>query len=442
MLSNRTHRPTSIVSMLRLVAVSLSLVLCSNVLADAVIPQGSEMQVNTYTTGNQGLPQVASDAQGNTVVVWEGSNDQDGSSWGIFGQRFGIDGQPEGAEFQVNSYTLDLQVDPQVDRSPQGDFVVVWMSYMQTGGDVFDIFAQRYDASGTALGGELQVNTFTTGYQGNPDVALDDAGNFLVVWESETQDGSLKGVYGQRFDNSGAPAGDEFLVNTTFASDQNDPVAVATDGNFLVAWEDEGFDGSSETVVMQAFDGAGTPLGGEVQVNTFTTGDQEDPSIAVGADGSFAIAWESDGQDGSDEGIFAQLFDASRQPLGDEVQVNLHTPFNQENPAIAADGQGGFYVVWQSEQQADVDSFDDIYGRRLDGQGNALGTELLINGEIVDDQDHPAIGSGNGQFLVAWRSFGGHDGSAAGAFGQRLALSLFADGFESGSTEGWSGSTP
>lgn len=440
MLCQRIHR-RRFVFRLELVTVCLSLILCSNALAEGVIPQGGELQINTYTTGNQGLPEVAGDAQGNMVVVWEGSNAQDGSDWGVFGQRIAFDGTAEGAEFQVNSYSLDLQVNPQVDRNSQGDFVVVWMSYQQTADDDFDVFAQRFDAAGMALGGELQVNTFTTGYQGNPDVALDDSGNFLVVWESEAQDGSLGGIYGQRFDSAGTPAGGEFRVNTTFASDQNDAVVAAANGTFLVAWEDDGFDTSNETVMLQAFDDDGTPLGGEVQVNTFTIGDQEDPAIAVGADGSFAIAWESDGQDGSDEGIFAQLFDASRQPLGDEVQMNAHTPFNQENPAVAADGQGGFYVVWQSELQATMDS-DDIYGRRLGGQGDVLGDEQRINTELMDDQDHPAIGSGNGRFLVAWRSFGGHDGSAAGAFGQRLALSLFADGFESGTTDVWSTATP
>lgn len=420
----------------------LSLGPSTSVLADSVIPQGTEVQVNTYTTGNQGLPEVASDAQGRYVVVWESSDDQDGSSWGVFAQRYDVDGTTEGSEFQVNTFTPDLQVDPYVDRNAQGDFVVVWMSYFQTGGDDFDIFAQRFDASGMPLGGELQVNSFTTGYQGNPVVALDDSGNFLVVWESEAQDGSLRGVFAQRFGSDGTPAGNEFRVNSTVASDQNDPVAVASGGAFLVVWEDEGLDGGSETVVLQALDGNGDPVGSETQVNTYTTANQEDPAIAVSTDGTFAITWESTGQDGSDDGIFAQVFDANRQPVGSEVQLNVHTPLNQENPSIVSDGQGDFLVVWESDDQADIDSLDDIYGRRLDGQGNPQGAELLINSNIVDDQDHPSLSGGNGLFFTAWRSFGGHDGAAAGVFGQRLALALFADGFESGTTDGWSASTP
>lgn len=416
--------------------------LSTAVLADELITQGDEFQANTFTTANQGNPEVAMDAQGRPVVVWESSSGQDGNSWGIFGQRYAFNGTPEGDEFQVNTYTIDLQVDPAIDRNAQGDFVVTWMSYFQTGGDEFDIFAQRFDSAGTAIGGELQVNTFTTGYQGNPDVALDDAGNFLVVWESIDQDGSLGGIYGQRFDGDGNPAGSEFRVNTTTASDQNDPVAAAHNNGFIVVWEDEGFDGGSETVVLQALDASGGALGSEVQVNTYTPGNQEDPNVAVAADGTFAISWESTDQDGSDDGIFAQVFDATRQPVGSEVQMNVYTLLHQEDADIASDGQGGFMVVWESDAQVSGISGDDIIGRQLSSQGMAVGDEIQINSEIDNDQNNVGIAGANGQIVAAWRSFGAHDGDAAGVFAQRHAIAIFADGFEGGDTASWSTTTP
>ena len=43
------------------------------------------------------------------------------------------------------------------------------------------IVGRRFDGAGTPLGGEFQVNTFTTGYQVTPAVAADGAGNFVVV---------------------------------------------------------------------------------------------------------------------------------------------------------------------------------------------------------------------------------------------------------------------
>ena len=50
-------------------------------------PTGAEFPVNSYTTSDQGIPAVASDASGNFVVAWS-SYGQDGSGIGVFGQRY------------------------------------------------------------------------------------------------------------------------------------------------------------------------------------------------------------------------------------------------------------------------------------------------------------------------------------------------------------------
>jgi hypothetical protein len=79
-----------------------------------------------------------------------------------------------------------------------GDFVVVWASYLQDGSG-FGAFGQRYASTGAALGPEFRVNTYTTASQNGPIVAADPAGDFVVVWSSVGQDGSVVGVYGQRY---------------------------------------------------------------------------------------------------------------------------------------------------------------------------------------------------------------------------------------------------
>src|SRR3972149_653080 len=101
-------------------------------------PVGSEFQVNTYTTGRQEIPSVASDATGNFVVVWN-SSPQDGSNSGVFGQRYDDSGNALGSEFQVNSYTTSNQFFPSVASDANGNFVVVWMSLGQDG-DSYGIF--------------------------------------------------------------------------------------------------------------------------------------------------------------------------------------------------------------------------------------------------------------------------------------------------------------
>jgi hypothetical protein len=101
---------------------------------------------------------------------------------------------PVGGEFQVNTYTTGDQVDPSVAADPDGDFVVVWASdgYYGPGpdGSESSIQGQRYASDGTALGGEFQVNTYTTGSQGGTSVAVEGDGDFVVAWTSDGSSGT------------------------------------------------------------------------------------------------------------------------------------------------------------------------------------------------------------------------------------------------------------
>ena len=106
-------------------------------LAQTPVPVGFEFLVNTYTSDRQLSPAVAVAPDGDFVVVWEsdGSPGNDTSSSSIQGQRFAADGNPLGAQFQVNKYTTSRQDSPAVAKGPGGKFVVVWESNGSLGGD-------------------------------------------------------------------------------------------------------------------------------------------------------------------------------------------------------------------------------------------------------------------------------------------------------------------
>ncbi|MDH3969485.1 MAG: FG-GAP-like repeat-containing protein [Rhodospirillales bacterium] len=280
---------------------------------------GGEFQVNSFTTGNQLLPTVALDADGDFVVAWTDYSGQDGSLYGVFAQRFSAAGVAQGPEFQVNSFTTGFQGDPAVAMDADGDFIVAWTDYGGQDGSSYGVFAQRYDAAGVTQGPELQVNSFTTGNQDGPTVAMDADGDFVVAWTSFGQDGSSWGIFAQRYDAEGVAQGPEFQVNGFTTGDQSElAVAMDADGDFVVAWTDfSGQDGSSYGVFAQRFDAGGVPQGPEVQVNSFTTGEQLLPAVAMDADGDYVVAWESWNQDGSSYGVFAQRFDGAERVAGD-----------------------------------------------------------------------------------------------------------------------------
>jgi hypothetical protein len=101
---------------------------------------------------------------------------------------------------------------------------------------------------------EFQVNTYTTESQKMPDVAMDGKGNFVITWTSWEQDGYWGGIFAQRFNKNGKPIGPEFQVNTYTESLQMYPaVAMDEKGNFVITWESYGQDGSKEGVYAKMF---------------------------------------------------------------------------------------------------------------------------------------------------------------------------------------------
>jgi hypothetical protein len=91
-----------------------------------------------------------------------------------------------------------------------GAFVVAWDSYGQFGAAGYDVIGQRYNSSGTKVGSEFLVNTYTTDDQTSASVAMADTGSWVVVWKSRLQDGWASGIYGQRYNSDGSKHGPSF----------------------------------------------------------------------------------------------------------------------------------------------------------------------------------------------------------------------------------------
>ena len=316
------------------------------------IDGSGEFRVNTYTTGYQADPSVAIDESGNFVVVW--ASDQDGSESGVFGQRFTVGGTPLGPEFRVNTVTTDSQEQPRVATDANGNFVVVWTSEAQDG-SAAGVFGQRYASSGNPVGPEFQVNTYTTGFQYRPVVsAAATPNNFVVVWQDGTSPGGGlpgRGVFGQRYATVGVPLGPEFEVETYTTGYQGAPaIAVQPGGSYVVVWHSDGEDGSDLGIYGQRYGSSGAPFGSEFRVNAYTTGAQASPTIGIDGAGCFFIAWTSD--DGSGTGIFGQSYIFGDPTTEPQYRVNTYTTGNQTSPVASSNGDTGTFVIaWESQDQ-------------------------------------------------------------------------------------------
>ncbi len=340
---------------------------------------GSETLINSYVTSNQNNPSVAGLSDGGYVITWD-SYLQDGSAYGIFGRQYDASGQPVAAEFLVNTYTSSEQLSSELTDLAGGGFVVTWQSYGQDGSH-YGVYGQIFDAQGAKVGSEILLNSYTASEQSDPTITTLTNGNFVVSWTSgDNQDGSIYGIYGQIFTFAGVKVGSEFQVNSHTADTQRYAAIAALDnGGFVVTWQSNLQDGSSFGIYGQRYDATGTAVGSEFGINTYTTSAQDNVDVTGLTNGGFVAVWASSAQDGSGYGIYGQEYDASGVSVGSEFQINEYTAGDQKDPSVTALANGGFVVTWSSAGDGSGDGiFSRTYGtadRVLDG---TLGNDILI----------------------------------------------------------------
>jgi hypothetical protein len=380
----------------------------------------AEFQVNSFTTGSQVQPVVAAESGGGFIVAWNpapGAGEPDGDRAAILARRFDDAARPRGPEMVVNSYTTASQMVPAVACAPADTCLIAWGSLRQDGSDG-GVFGQILDADGAPLGDEFQINVFTDQFQGSAAIAAVPAG-FVVVWSSGgDQDGDGYGVFGRSFDTAGRPLSDEVQVNTyTTGSQGSSAIAAGPDRSFLVLWESNNQDGSGTGIFAQLYDPRGIPSGAEFQVNSYTPFNQRYVHVASSEDG-YLVVWHSD-HDGAETGIFAQFYDTAANPVGGELQVNTYTTGRQHNPTVGADGRGGFVVAWVSDGQDGSEG--GVFAQRYDNEANPIGGEFALNRFTAGTQTRPHIATSSPALTVVWES-ADQDGDGRGIFGRVLAF--------------------
>ncbi|MEL7166399.1 MAG: hypothetical protein AAGL96_13095, partial [Pseudomonadota bacterium] len=382
---------------------------------------GGEMQVNAFTIGAQRNAAVTELSDGGFVVTWE-SNNQDSSSGfdsGIYQQRYSSAGEPVGPEILVNQNTAGQQDMADVAGLTGGGWVVVWEGPGSTGQDVL---GRIFDANGVG-GAEFQINTDTGSSQYNPSVTELYNGNFVVTWDSETSgaagDGSGRGVQARVYQADGTPISTSDIDVNTFTSSAQDDTDVAglVGGGFVVVWETNGADGSGDGIAFQRYDDAGVPQGSETIVNTTTAGAQDNPAIAELTDGGFVVVWQA--PDASGDGVYLQRFDSTGNPVGGEVLVNDWQGSTAARPDVTGTNDGGWVVTFDDNSGRDGNGAG-ILAQRYDASGARVDGNFVVNDEILSTQDFPDIATlSDGRIVVAWDSATSGtagDGSFEGVF--------------------------
>jgi hypothetical protein len=387
----------------------------------AYVPQGEEYPVAGLLRGDQVFPRLSISRSGG-YLVWQ-DNITDGDGFGISARRLGGGMSGNLAVFRVNEQGVSDQEHPDVTLTSDGGAVFFWH-----GGEAGqqNVFARFMGADGVFLTGDVRVNTHTANQQRFPTIGALPNNQVVIIWSSHGQDGSLEGVFGQKFSTTGRPIGVEFRVNQYTAFNQRNPaLAVLENGDFMVAWvsENQRFHQSVD-IVGRRFNAGAEPLTHEFLINA-STNISANPVLSARMDGGFLAGWSQIDMETPAHGwdVFIRSYNGAGQALGAPSRINTHGTGQQYAPRISSIGEAHL-VVWTSEDQDG--SREGVYGRFVDGGGAPLSAEFRVNTSTANRQHHPAVGSdGVNQFLVVWSSYIGLPYSFD-LLGQRYAMTPLA----------------
>ncbi|WP_412505232.1 Ig-like domain-containing protein [Roseovarius sp. SYSU LYC5161] len=425
-------------------------------------PAGSEFHANDEISGSQERPDVAALAGGGFVTVWENSPfdfDDVDLIRGVYARVHAPDGTPVSDDILVGPAQSFARAS--VDGLADGNFVVSWVRSNPVPDDPEtdsrDIMARHFSADGVALDEEFVVaqqsvpliNDDGSRYvsEDHPHVAGLADGGFVISWQGNSewdpdyQTGFGLGAYTNsvdaRFYNADTtPRGESVRLNESEDFDQQYPEIVSlSDGNLVAVWDGPG------DIDARIFEPDGTPVTGDFQVNTYTEDSQSfsvsggDGSVAALNDGGFVVVWQSEEQDDDEDsdfnewGVYGQRFANDGTPVGEEFRVNTTVAGNQEYPVVAATPDGGFMVAWY-----DTVGDDEIVAQLFDADGTRLGGELYVE-ELPDSITsgthwRPTVDAlENGDVALAWEfesSFTNPYERGDGIFGRVLDTSTTA----------------
>ncbi|HQF13556.1 MAG TPA: hypothetical protein PLS55_06635, partial [Thermogutta sp.] len=392
-----------------------------------LISEGSRV-----TPGPQGLIVVLSeemsrrlaDANGNGVIDAGDSPATDSilnlQNWKLFRGGQEIVGAIKSVSFQYNRLTRKYEAVLTLDSNPNttalealvpGDYQLLVKDVMT---DAYPYYRLTDPIAGHQLDGERD------GVAGTAGGALGFVRNFRVVAEPTPPPPDqpvIPGVPGQ---------------NLRTQPESPNAVARDADGDYVVVWTQTDAAGRNR-VYYRLFDRDGTPADLDLNGNgvidasevdnapatpvttstAFANDDQQFGSVAMTPDGDFVITWTNTRSGNAD--IYARRFSASGQALGEALLVNTFTANDQKWSDVATDVEGNFIVVWSSYNQLDLPGAQngwDIFARRFDQFGQALGVEFLVNVTTAGDQTLPSVAMDfSGGFVVAWQSNPGRQGT-------------------------------
>ncbi len=236
-----------------------------SLLAVAAVPVGAQGVAPEQLLSRTGVnPTVAVDGPGGFVLGWQDVDVPHSS--GIFAATLPPGALAPRKPFQVNTTTAGDQLFPDVAADADGRFVFVW----QDRAFPDNVRGRTFGAGGGRQSPELRLATSSASDQLAAQVAMGEGGDFVVAWvENHLPRGAIKAA---RFSGDGSPLGAEINLKAQGMEENNAARVASFPGGFAVGWNEfyncpQGSPGGAVGAVAR-FDAAGRRLGPVFRVGT------------------------------------------------------------------------------------------------------------------------------------------------------------------------------
>jgi len=265
------------------------------------------LNTNAFTDSrNDEAHHMASDGEGNWIVVWHSEEDLGGTAGTdldiLYSRSIdnGVTWSPP-ALLHPSAET-DSVVDeiPRIETDRAGRWIVVWQSY----GTESHVYCSRSDDSGATWSTPSALPN--SGSDIRPDIAADGLGNWVVVWQSYDADaptGADYDLFSSHSTDSGVSWSAPVLLNSTAWSDTvNDGFpAITSDGqgNWLTIWQHHaipfgGGGGTKEVFVSRSQDNGASWSPPESLKSTTEWFPYYRCGLETDREGKWIAAWDSD----------------------------------------------------------------------------------------------------------------------------------------------------
>jgi hypothetical protein len=329
---------------------------------------------------DQAIASVVSDNAGGAIIVWV--DDRDLYPYGrskYFAQRINSDGVTLWATNGIAP--IDTV----------NSFISLWSTISDlAGGAIFtwvhtpgfkqdNIYAQRIRYDGQAIWTNDGIPVCTASAQQiKPRCTPDGANGVIITWE-DSRNGP-QDTYAQRITSAGNAAWATNGVRVSLSADSERAQAITSDGNggAIIAWQDSR--NVDWDIYAQKLNSSGELQWPSSSIPVFVgEGLQLDPILVTDGSNGAIIVWKEDSGNANSD-FFAQRIASDGTILWDSLGVPIvDDDFDQGGRRFISDMSGGAFILWEELRNGNV----DIYGQRLDSDGNLLwdinGKPLIIH---------------------------------------------------------------